>query len=102
MKIKKGDSVKVIKGKDRGRTGKIEKVFPKAGKVLISGINVYKKHTRPRSEKQPGGIIDIFRPLSVSNVALMCPKCGEPTRVGYRIDKSREKYRTCRKCGVDL
>lgn len=102
MKLKKGDTVKVIKGKDRGRTGKIEKIFPEMGKVLIPGINVYKKHTKPRGEKEPGGIIDILKPLPLANVVLMCPKCSKPTRIGFRIDKSGAKTRICRKCKAIL
>lgn len=102
MKLKKGDTIKIIKGKDKGRTGKIERVFPKLNRVLIPGINVYKKHTKPRGEKEPGGIIDIVKPLSVANVALVCPKCGQPTRVGYQVDQSGEKQRICKKCKVNL
>lgn len=105
MKLKKGDSVIVIKGKDKGRKGKIEKIFPKTGKVLIPGINVYKKHARKQSERKPGGIIEIVKPLAIANVALVCPKCKKPTRVGYQIDKSgnlpaggQGKTRICRKC----
>jgi large subunit ribosomal protein L24 len=98
MKLKKGDSVIIIKGKDKGRKGKIEKVFLKTGKVLIPGINVYKKHARKQSEKKPGGIIEIVKPLSLANVALFCSKCKKPTRIGYQIDKSGTKIRICRKC----
>lgn len=97
MRLRKGDSVIVIKGKDKGRKGKIEKIFPKTNKILIPGINVYKKHARQQSERKPGGIIEIVKPLSVSNVVLFCPKCKKPTRVGYQIDKSG-KRRICRKC----
>jgi len=98
MKLKKGDQVLVVAGKDRGRKGRIEKVLPKQGKVLIPGINVYKKHAKPRGESQPGGVIEIVKPLPVSNVALICPKCNQPTRVGYRVNKNGSKVRICRKC----
>lgn len=104
MKLKKGDSVIVLKGKDKGRKGKIEKVFPKTGQILIPGINVYKKHARKRSEKEPGGIIEVIKPLPVANVAFVCPKCGKPTRIGYQISKKKtpsdevSKRRICRKC----
>lgn len=98
MKLKKGDQVIVTRGKDKGQKGKIEKVFPKTGKVLISGVNVYKKHVRPRGEGQPGGIVDVVKPLAASNVALLCPKCNQPTRIGYQVDKNKEKQRLCRKC----
>ena len=98
MKLKKGDNIIVIAGKDKGRKGKIEKIFPKEGLVLLPGINVFKRHTKSRGEKQPGGIIDIIKPLPISNVALLCPKCGKPTRVGYRVSKDETKSRICRKC----
>jgi len=98
VKLKKGDNIIVIAGKDKGRKGKIEKIFPKEGLVLLPGINVFKRHTKSRGEKQPGGIIDIIKPLPISNVALLCPKCGKPTRVGYRVSKDGTKSRICRKC----
>ena len=98
MKFKKGDTVKVIAGKDRGKQGKIEKVFPKLGKVLVPGANLYKKHARPQGEGKPGWIIDLVKPLPVANVALLCPKCAKQTRVGFQVDKSGEKHRVCKKC----
>jgi len=98
VKLKKGDNIIVIAGKDKGRKGKIEKIFPKEGLVLLPGINVFKRHTKSRGEKQPGGIIDIIKPLPISNVALLCPNCGKPTRVGYRVSKDGTKSRICRKC----
>jgi large subunit ribosomal protein L24 len=102
MKLKKGDQVIVLKGKDKGRKGKIEKIFPKIGKILIPGINLYKRHTKPQGEGKPGGIIDIVKPLRVQNVALVCPKCGKPTRVGYQVDKTGNKTRICRKCNSNI
>jgi large subunit ribosomal protein L24 len=96
MKLKKGDKVKVISGKDKGRGGKIEKVLPVKNKVLIPGINVYKKHARPRGQSK-GGIIDITKPLNVSKVALVCPKCKKTTRIGYRLE-DKGKKRICRRC----
>ena len=101
MKLKKGDEVLVTAGRERGKRGKIEKVLPKEGRVMIPGINVYKKHMKARSQQQPGGIVDIVRPLPVTNVALVCPSCGKPTRVGYEVKKD-EKYRICRKCGKKI
>ena len=97
MKLKKGDEIIVIAGKDKGRKGKIEKVFSKEGKVLIPGINLVKKHLKPRKEGEKGGIVEIAKPLDVSKVALVCPKCGKPTRVGYLITKD-SKERICKKC----
>ena len=98
MKLKKGDKVIITAGKDRGRKGKIEKIFPKTNRVLIPGINVYKKHARKQSEKKPGGIIEIVKPLPAANVALYCSKCKKPTRAGYQLDQSGNKTRICRKC----
>lgn len=98
MKLKKSDQIIVLAGKDKGQKGKIEKVFPKSKKVLVAGVNIYKRHRRPRGEKQPGGIIDVVKPLPVSSVALLCPKCNQATRVGFRLDPNGQKYRICRKC----
>ncbi len=97
MKIKKGDEIIVTSGKDRGKRGKVEHVNTLKKKVLVLGVNVYKKHVKKRDEKNPGGIIDTPRPLPVSNVALLCPKCKKPTRVGYLVTQ-KEKQRICRKC----
>jgi large subunit ribosomal protein L24 len=96
MKLKKNDKVQVMSGKDKGRTGKIEKVFPGKNQVLIPGVNVYKKHARAQGQTQ-GGIIDITKPLGASKVALVCPKCKKPTRVGYRLE-GKGKVRICRRC----
>lgn len=97
MKFKKGDEIIVTIGKDKGRKGKIEKVFPTLSRVLVPGINAYKRHMKRRDDKHPGGIIEMFRPIAVGKIALVCPKCGKQTRVGY-IVSAKEKYRICRKC----
>ena len=97
MKIKKGDKVKILKGKDRGRESTVERVLPKEGKVLVSGLNVYKKAVRPTQQNQKGGIFEVTKPLPVENVMLICPKCKKPTRVGYRIEEGK-KRRICKKC----
>ena len=96
IKLKKGDKVKVMSGKDKGREGKIEKVIPQKGLVLLPGINIYKKHVKG-SQGQKGGIYDIPRPLPISKVALVCPKCKKTTRVGWRVVEN-EKERVCKKC----
>ena len=101
MKIKKGDKVKVLQGKDSGQTGKVERVFCKENKVLVEGVNVYKKHQKPRGEGQTGGIVSLSRPLLVSKVALICPKCNQTTRVGSQTDK-KEKFRICKKCKAQI
>jgi len=97
MKLKKGDEIVVIAGKDKGRKGKIEKVFPKERKVLIPGVNLVKKHLKPRREGEKGGIVEIAKPLDVGKVAFVCPKCNKPTRIGYLITKN-SKERICKKC----
>lgn len=101
MKLKKGDLVKIMAGKDRGKTGMVEKVFAEANKVAIAGVNMYKRHTKPRAEGQKGGIMDFARPITTANVALVCPKCKQVTRVGYKITV-KEKIRVCRKCGEEI
>ncbi len=97
MKLKKGDNVKIIKGKDKDKTGKIEKVFPKLGKVLIANVNLYKRHLKARSQNQPSEIVTVTKPLPEANVVLICPKCNKPTRVGYSVEKN-VKSRICKKC----
>lgn len=98
MKLKKGDKVKIKTGKDRGRTGLIEKVFLKEGTVLVKGINIYKKHVKSRGKDQPGGIIEMARPLPVAKVVLVCPNCKQATRVGYQLSNDKSKKRVCRGC----
>ncbi|OGE25966.1 50S ribosomal protein L24 [Candidatus Daviesbacteria bacterium RIFCSPLOWO2_02_FULL_40_8] len=95
-KIKKDDQVEIMLGKDQGRVGKVLRVFPKEGKVLVEGINSYKKHVKGRQGVE-GGIIDIIKPVDVSNVALVCKTCKKATRVGFKID-GESKLRICRKC----
>jgi large subunit ribosomal protein L24 len=97
MKIKKGDKVKVIYGKDKGKEGVVEKVYQKVNKVLISGVNLYKRHIKKNEKMPQGGIIDVPRPLDVSKVMLICPKCKKPTRVGFLVD-GKKKFRLCKKC----
>jgi len=97
MKIKKGDKVKVIYGKDKGKEGVVEKVYKKTNKVLIPGVNLYKKHIKKNEKMPQGGIIDIPRPLDVSKVMLICPKCKKPTRVGF-FKEGKKKFRICKKC----
>jgi large subunit ribosomal protein L24 len=97
MKFKKGDAIIVTIGKDKGRKGKIEKIFPKTETVLVPGVNMYKRHVKRRDDKNPGGIVDKSRPLAVSKVALICPKCNQMTRIGYIVSQE-DKTRICRKC----
>ncbi|MFH0864038.1 MAG: 50S ribosomal protein L24 [Candidatus Gottesmanbacteria bacterium] len=102
MKFKTGDEVTVTIGKDRGKRGKIEAIFPKRQEVIVAGVNIYKRHLKPRGEGKPGGIVDKTIPLSVAKIALICHKCGKPTRIGYQVDQKdgkMNKLRVCRKCG---
>ena len=101
MKIKKGDRVQVLAGKDRGKQGTVMRAYPSQGKVIVEGVNVAKKHQKPTRMTMQGGIIDKDMPMPVSNVAIVCSKDG-PTRIGYRFDPNGEKIRICRKCGGDL
>ena len=100
LKLKKGDRVQVLQGKDRGKTGAITRVLPGEGKVIVDGINVAKKHQKPTRATMQGGIIDKEMPIHVSNVAYVCKECG-PTRLGYRIGVDGNKVRVCKKCGSD-
>ena len=106
MKIKKNDKALIISGKDRGKTGKILRAFPKEGKILVEGVNIVKKHQKPRREGEKGQIIQLPKPIDVSNVKLICPNCAKPARVGYKIiskdKKQRVKTRICKKCGQEI
>ncbi len=97
-KIKRDDLVLVIAGKDKGRRGKVIRVFPRRDRVMVEKVNVVKRHQRPTQTTQ-GGIIEKESPIHLSNVMLICPKCGEPTRVGYRFLQDGRKVRSCKKCG---
>lgn len=101
MRIKKDDKVKVITGKDRGKTGKVTSSFPAQGKVVVDGLNIAKKNMRPRKEGEKGQIVEISRPLDVSNVMLVCPKCKKSSRVGYKTE-GEKKVRYCKKCNAEL
>lgn len=96
FKFKAQDQVKVVSGKDKGKTGKIEKVILKEEKIVVSGVNIYKRHKKV-TKNQPAGIFEITRPISVSKVALICPKCQKLTRVGFIVE-NKSKKRICKKC----
>jgi large subunit ribosomal protein L24 len=101
LKLKKGDEVVVLAGKDVGRRGTITRVDPEAGRVIVDGVNMVKRHTKPKGQVMQGGIIDKEMPIHISNVALWCKDCGA-TRVGYRIATDGSKHRICVKCGSEL
>ena len=103
MRIRKGDKVRVLTGKDRGREGTVAKVLPGRGKVIVDGVNVARKHVRANPQQNiPGGIIEVDMALDASNVAVLSPKDGKPTRVGYRFDAEGNKMRVCKRSGEDL
>jgi large subunit ribosomal protein L24 len=101
VSIRKDDEVQVIHGKDRGSRGRVVRVLPREGRVMVEGIARAKKHSRPSKRRQQGGIIDIEQFVDISNLAIVCKSCEQPTRVGHRIEDG-EKVRICRKCEADL
>ena len=101
MKIIKGDTVQITAGKDAGKTGKVEKVFSKTGKVVVAGMNQYKRHIKGRMPGQKSEIITITKPLPLGSVAFLCQKCKKATRIGFKILKD-EKVRICRKCNAEM
>jgi large subunit ribosomal protein L24 len=102
LKIRKGDRVIVLTGKDRGKQGTVLRVLPKVGKVVVEGVNVARRHTRATRANQQAGIIDKIMPLPVSNVAVISPGDGKATRVGYRFQNDGTKVRVCKRTGADL
>ncbi|MDD3776010.1 MAG: 50S ribosomal protein L24 [Actinomycetota bacterium] len=102
LKIKKDDKVKVIQGKDRGKTGKVLRVDTRRGKVFVEGLNMIKRHTRSKGQNEPGGIINKEGPLHISNVSVICPQCGKPARIGFTEGKAGKKVRVCKKCGEQI
>ena len=101
MHIKKGDTVKVISGVDKNKEGKVLEVIPAAGKVVVEGVAMATKHTKPRRQGEEGGILSMEGAIHVAKVNVVCPKCGKATKVGYSVEKE-EKVRVCKKCGAKL
>ncbi len=106
LKIKKNDKVKVIQGKDKGKTGKVLRTELKDDKVYVEGVNIIKRHTRQKGQNQPGGIIKKEGPINVSNVKVVCPSCGKDTRVGLEVKGTAkgasQKIRVCKKCSQQI
>ncbi|OHA09552.1 MAG: 50S ribosomal protein L24 [Candidatus Sungbacteria bacterium RIFCSPLOWO2_01_FULL_60_25] len=102
MKIKKGDTVEILSGKDRGKRGKVIRVLAAENRVLVEGANLKKKHRKSRRQDRKGEIILIPGPLAVSAVAVVCGSCGKPTRVGYATNASGAKTRICKRCAKEL
>jgi len=101
MKIKKGDTVLIIAGKYRGKIGKILRALPQEKKILVEGVNLAKKHQRPRKEREKGQVIELPKPIDASNAKLICTKCGKPTKVGSRVE-GKTKKRICKKCQQEI
>ena len=101
MKIKKGDTVLVIAGKDRGKTGRVLKSLPTEMRISVEGVNMKQKHVRPKRQDEKGQVVKISAGFDASNVKLICPKCGKATRVGYKIEKGK-KSRICKKCKSEI
>lgn len=99
MKVKKGDTVQVLSGNDKGKKGEVLEVIPKDSKVVVKGVNVRKKHIKPRKQGDEGGIISVECAINSSKVNVVCPKCGKSTRVEYKIENDK-KVRVCKKCGA--
>ena len=97
MKIRKGDTVLIISGKDRGKKGKVLQAFPKETRILVAQVNLRKKHQKPKKSGEKGQIIQMPGSISVSNAKLICSKCGKAVKVGYRLE-GKKKYRICKKC----
>lgn len=100
FKIRKDDTVQIIAGKDKGKTGQVIRVIPAKDRVIVGGVNLVKKAMRKKNQQDRGGIAEVEAPLHISNVAIVCKKCG-PTRIGYKLDGDK-KIRVCRKCGDTL
>jgi len=97
MKLKKGDKIVVIAGKDKGKKGKVDRVYAKQNTVMIPTINMYKRHIKKSEQSPQGGIVDLPRPLNAAKVMLICPKCGKPTRTGKKVEGNKH-FRICKKC----
>ncbi|MBI2863462.1 MAG: 50S ribosomal protein L24 [Chloroflexi bacterium] len=102
MTIRKNDTVLVIAGKEKGKRGKVHRVIPKDGKLLVEGVNIVKRHMKPRGIARQAGIIEKEAPIGISNVMLVCSKCNQPTRVGSVYPESGAKSRVCRACGETI
>ncbi len=101
MRIKKGDNVQVLSGNDKGTTGEVLEVNPKADKIIVKGVNIRKKHVKARRQGEEGGIVSVECSIPSSKVNVVCPKCGKTTKIGYSVEKNK-KVRVCKKCGATL
>lgn len=101
MKIRKGDNVQVLSGNDKGKTGEVLEIIPGTNKIIVKGVNIRKKHVKPRKQGEEGGIIPVECAIHSSKVNVVCPKCGKATRIGYEIEKDK-KVRVCKKCSAKI
>ena len=101
MKIKTGDTVKVLSGNDKDKTGEVLEIMPKTDKIVVKGVNIRKKHVKPRKQGDEGGIISVECAIPSSKVNVVCSKCGKATKIGYTVEKD-QKVRVCKKCGAKL
>lgn len=101
MKLKKGDTVMVLSGNDKGKTGEILEVIPKTQKIVVKGVNIRKKHVKPRAQGEEGGIIPTECAIHSSKVNIVCSKCGKASRLGYKVENDK-KVRICKKCGAEI
>jgi len=102
MHIKTNDTIVVLSGRDKGKQGKVMSADPKAGKVLVEGINVAKRHKKPRKQGEPGGIISKETPIYANKVMRVCPKCDKPTRPAHKVNSDGTKARVCKKCDAEI
>lgn len=101
MKIRKGDNVKILSGKDRGKAGKVARVLSKEKKAIVEGLNLVKKHARPKRQGEKGQRISVPAPVDISNLMLVCPKCSKPARIGFKVT-NKAKFRVCKRCKSEI
>lgn len=102
MKIRKGDNIKIVSGNDKGKQGKVLAVLTHEERIVVDGLNIKKKHVRPRQQGKKGELVKIPAPFAVSRAMIVCSKCGKPTRIGFKIGATGAKARVCKKCGAEL
>src|SRR2546423_14158214 len=102
FKIRKNDTVMVVAGRERGKTGKVLRVLPELGRVVVERLNIVKRHTKPRGAASPGGIVEKEAPLDISNVMVFCDRCNAPVRIAVKFNADGSKSRVCRRCGDPL
>jgi len=101
-KIKRNDNVEVLSGKDRGKQGQVRRVLPKEGRAIVTGLNIVKRHQRPKQTNQTGGIIEMEAPLHLSKLMVICPSCGKAARLGIRQRADGKRFRYCKKCDSEI